>query len=128
MKPSPILLLRTAALLLLVAAIGCSNPASSSSDSGVQGTAVYGPTCPVQRVGGPSCERPYSGVIVFKQGGKQVATVRSAQNGAFRVSLSPGTYTVGSNGTGFPFVKPLDVVVQPHDYTTITVMFDSGIR
>ena len=126
MKPSPIWLLRAAALLLLIVPIACSN--ARSTDAGIQGTAIYGPTCPVQRVGAPPCERPYSGVIVFKKGDKQVATVRSAANGSFRISLAPGTYTVTSNGSGLPFVKPLDVVVHAHAYTTITGMFDSGIR
>jgi hypothetical protein len=66
-------------------------------------------------------------VIVFR-GGHTAATVRSAADGTFRILLLPGTYTVSSQGTGFPIVKPFDVTVRPHAFTTIDVMFDSGIR
>ena len=113
--------------VILVVLAGCSNGATAV-DSGVQGSAIYGPTCPVQRVGGPSCERPYSGVIVFTRNGHEIARVRSSRAGQFRIGLAPGTYTVSSNGSGLPFVKPFDVVVREHAYTTITDMFDSGIR
>jgi len=117
------------ALIVLVALAACANSATTStSDSGIQGKAIYGPTCPVQRVGGPSCQRPYSGEIVIRQGDRTVTTFRSAADGTFRVGLAPGAYTIASTGTGLPIVKPFDVTVQPHAFTTVTVMFDSGIR
>jgi hypothetical protein len=117
---------RTVVAALVV--LGACSSGARAPDSGIRGAAVYGPTCPVQRVGAPPCERPYSGVIVVERGGKRVASTRSDSNGSFRIPLQPGTYTVTSTTTGFPFVKPIDVVVRPHSYTTITVLFDSGMR
>jgi hypothetical protein len=130
MKPRAISLIARGigAMILLVLFEACAGSAPTlAKDSGVQGTAIYGPTCPVQRVGGPSCQRPYSGAIVFR-GGDTAATAHSGADGSFRIGLPPGTYTVGTEGTGPPTVKPFDVVVKPHTFTTITVMFDSGIR
>jgi hypothetical protein len=79
-------------------------------------------------VGQPPCERPYSGTIDITDGRGKTTTIRSASDGRFSASLDPGTYRISSGGAGFPIVKPFDVVVRAHAYTTITVMFDSGIR
>jgi hypothetical protein len=131
MKPRAIWLMTRAveAVILLVLVAACAAATTTSAtDSGIQGKAIYGPTCPVQRVGGPSCQHPYAGEIVIRQGDHSVATTRSATDGTFRVALPPGAYTVSSAGTGLPIVKPFDVTVKPHTFTTITVMFDSGIR
>ena len=133
MKPSRTWLIArgvAAALLILAATTACAGTTAGAggTDSGIQGTVTYGPTCPVQHVGGPSCVRPYSAEIAVRQGTRTVTTFHSAANGAFRVSLQPGTYSLASTRTGLPTLKPLDVTVQPHTYTTITVMFDSGIR
>jgi hypothetical protein len=129
MKHRPIWLLRTAALLVVPAFFACSHPRSNPAfDSGIRGKAIYGPTCPVQRVGGPSCERPYSGAIAITDSGGVALVVHSDAEGSFSANLRPGKYTISSNGNGLPLVKPFDVVVRPHAYTTITVMFDSGIR
>jgi hypothetical protein len=131
MKPGPIRLITRAigAFILLTALAACAAATTTSAtDSGIQGKAIYGPTCPVQRVGGPSCQRPYSGEIVIRQGDRTVTTISSATDGTFRVALPPGEYSISSAGTGLPIVKPFDVTVKPHTFTTITVMFDSGIR
>ena len=114
-------------LLAFLVACACSTT-TSTTDSGIQGNVSYGPTCPVQRVGGPSCRRPYSAEIVIRQGGRIVTNIRSGANGSFRVTLPPGTYTIASARTGLPTLAPFDVAVKPHSFTTITVLFDSGIR
>jgi hypothetical protein len=82
----------------------------------------------VQRVGGPPCQRRYSGLIYFEASNGISVIVRSKGDGSFRILLEPGTYTVSSGNQGFPIVKPFDVTVKPHAFTTIEVMFDSGIR
>jgi hypothetical protein len=131
MKPRAIWLITRAigAVILSALLAACAaTPTTSATDSGIQGKAIYGPTCPVQRVGGPSCQRPYSGEIVIRQGDRTVTTIRSAADGTFRVALPPGAYTISSAGTGLPIVKPFDVTIKPHAFTAITVMFDSGIR
>jgi hypothetical protein len=130
MKPRAICLISRAieAVILLALLAGCSTTPTATTDSGIQGKAIYGPTCPVEQAGGPPCQRPYSGEIVIRQGDRTVTSVRSAADGTFRVALAPGTYTITSAGTGLPFVKAFDVTVQPHAFATATVMFDSGIR
>jgi hypothetical protein len=119
--------MRRSVVLLLALLVAC-GAGTASADSGIEGTATYGPTCPVEQAGAPPCVRPYSGVIVISRGDKAVASVRSGADGRFRIALAPGAYTIGSTGTGLPFAKPLDVVVRAHAFTNVTVMFDSGIR
>jgi hypothetical protein len=115
--------------MLLTFCVACAASATTSAtDSGIQGNVIYGPTCPVQRVGGPSCQRPYSSEIVIRQRDRVVTTLRSGADGSFRVTLRPGTYTITSAKTGPPTLAPFDVTVKPHAFTTVTVMFDSGIR
>jgi hypothetical protein len=131
MKPRAIWLRTRAigALIFFAALAACAaTVTTSATDSGIQGKAIYGPTCPVQRVGGPSCQRPYGGQIYVTAKDGIAVIVRSKSDGSFRVALAPGTYTVSSGNQGLPIVKPFDVTVDPHTFTTITVMFDSGIR
>ncbi|MGZ4140101.1 MAG: hypothetical protein ACXVD8_09560, partial [Actinomycetota bacterium] len=85
------------ALILLLALAACAATATqTTTDSGVQGTATEGPTCPVQRAGAPPCVRPYEGVIVVKQGDRVVTQGRSDAAGKFRIVLAPGDYTLTS--------------------------------
>ena len=132
MRPSRIWLITRAvsAAILLSTSVACASGSTNSTtgDSGIQGVVTYGPTCPVQRAGGPSCVRKYSADVTVRQGDKTVTTFRSASDGSFKVSLQPGTYTLTSTQSGLPILKPLDVTVKPHSFTTVTVEFDSGIR
>jgi hypothetical protein len=132
MKPTRIWLITRVAcaamLLLTISACASGTAGTTQTDSGIQGTVTYGPTCPVQRVGGPSCVRRFSAEIAVRQGDHTVTTFRSAADGAFKVSLQPGTYTLTSTKSGLPFLRPLDVTVKPNAYTSVTVQFDSGIR
>src|SRR5438093_1942732 len=62
-------------------------------DSGVRGRALYGPTCPAERVGQP-CTRPYQTTIVIRSepAGRLVTRTRSSANGYFSVNLFAGRY------------------------------------
>jgi hypothetical protein len=98
--------------------------------SGVHGRVLYGPTCPVQRVG-QSCTRPYEATIriLREPSGKLVSTVRSSAKGTFDVRLSPGRYQLRpQTGRPFPRSSPQTVTVHPHRYTSVTISYDSGIR
>ena len=93
---------------------------------------LIGPTCPVEQVGQDCDDEPYAGEfrIIDVGSGKVVTTVRSGDDGKFRVALHPGSYRlepVAASG-GLPYGKPIDVVVRPHTYEEVTVSFDSGIR
>jgi hypothetical protein len=102
----------------------------ASLDSGLRIHVLYGPTCPVQRVG-ESCVRPYQASvrIVREPVNRTVATVRSAADGRVSVRLRPGRYLLKPQ-TGHPFPRAVaeTVTVHAHRFTTVTVNYDSGIR
>ncbi len=112
--------------LTLGAAIG----APQRPDSGIRGTVLYGPTCPVQRPG-HSCVRPYQASITVRRepAGSVVAHVRSATDGRFRVRLRAGLYLLRPrNGRPFPHAPSQTVSVSRDHFTAVTIQFDSGIR
>jgi hypothetical protein len=104
--------------------------AAGTHGSGVRGRVLYGPTCPVQRVG-ESCTRPYQAWLTFRRepANKAVARVRSSADGSFSVPLPAGRYLlVPQNGRPFPHSSSQQITVHRDRYTTVTVMYDSGIR
>jgi hypothetical protein len=100
--------------------------------SGIRGTVLLGPQCPVVVEGSPCPDTPFDADIqVLDRTGEVVTTVHSGEDGTFEVALDPGTYTlqgVPSEGSPFPFAKPVTVTVEPETFTEITVNFDTGIR
>ncbi len=101
--------------------------------SGVRGTVLLGPTCPVMRdPPDPQCaDKGYATkVSVSRTGSSSVfATGKSDTNGAFQFSLPPGNYTLTAlGGKTLPRCSPTDVTVGPSGYTTTTIFCDSGIR
>ncbi|MFL5766342.1 MAG: carboxypeptidase-like regulatory domain-containing protein [Actinomycetota bacterium] len=108
---------------------GCAgSPGPGSGDAGVQGVVRVGPACPVQREGTSCPDRPLATELRFVQGSDVAATVRTGDDGRFRVGLAPGSYTIRSGKAGLPTLRPVQVTVPPHAYTTVTLTFDSGIR
>jgi hypothetical protein len=132
----------TAAVLLLVVVIaGCGESDSGGSTTttspagyAVSGYAHSGPTCPVVITPpDPTCDdRPVSGalVIVRDAAGATVAEARTADNGTFTVTLSPGTYSVvpqpveGLMGTA----AELSLIVVDGPVTGLDLAYDTGIR
>jgi hypothetical protein len=117
-------------LLFLVACAG--RGASSSGDSGIRGTVLLGPTCPVETLESPCPDRPLADVeIRVLRGGDVVATVRSDDEGRFAVALDPGRYEVQAvveeGGPGMS-AKPVDVLVTNGVFNDVNVPVDSGIR
>jgi hypothetical protein len=113
-------------------ALGVLNPAGAEARlrSGVRGKVLYGPTCPVERAG-ESCVRPYEATfrILRRATHDVVARTRSDMDGRFRVHLAPGRYIiVPASGRPYPRASPEPVVIRPHEFTRVTIMFDSGIR
>jgi hypothetical protein len=125
------ILLPLVGLLILVAACGTAGPAGSATgDTGIEGTVVIGPTCPVESVEHPCPDRPLAAdVVVSTSGGKEVATVHSGSDGKFRIGLRPGGYVLTvANPQGDPVAKPVSVTVPPRGFVEVTVSVDSGIR
>ncbi len=115
---------------LLVSA--CSDtPTPAGPVGAVRGTALAGPTCPVERTGDPSCaSRPVAGTIEFRQKARLVATAVIDSTGRFSAELPVGAYTVSVNvGTNpFPTCPPTELVITVAGTSTIDVQCDTGIR
>jgi hypothetical protein len=101
------------------------------TDSGIQGTVVSGPTCPVEQQGSPCPEQPESALIRVTKAGSQTAAGvgRTDANGKFRLTFAPGRYTVTAQAPGaFAGCQPVDVTVPPKKFVTVKVLCDTGIR
>jgi hypothetical protein len=124
--------LRAISILLLFLVACAGRGPSSSGDSGIRGTVLLGPTCPVETLESPCPDRPLADVeIRVLRGSDVVATVRSDGEGRFAVALDPGRYEVQAvveeGGPGMS-AKPIDVVVTNGVFNDVNVPVDSGIR
>jgi hypothetical protein len=96
----------------------------------VRGLVLYGPTCPVQRVG-MTCERSYQAWITVRRWPSEtlVTRVRSAADGRFTVLVAAGRYRLAPrNGTPYPRAVAQIVTVRRGRLSSVTIRFDSGIR
>ena len=102
--------------------------------SGIEGSVLLGPTCPVMRdPPDPQCaDRPYQTTVTVAHAGSpsQVfAQTQSAADGTFQVSLPPGEYVVDAKGGAMlPRCAQTPVTVGASAYAHITVSCDTGIR
>lgn len=125
------------ALLIVVLALGAAPAgralASPSSESGIEGTVLLSPVCPVEHNPPlPQCApRPYQATITVKtaDGKEEVTHFTSASDGRFKITLEPGKYLlVPVNGKPYPRGAPQNVSVRAGKFTTVTVMYDTGMR
>jgi hypothetical protein len=105
----------------------------TTAKSGIEGTVMIGPSCPVQRINDPSCDdRPYQGVIhVNTTNGIWVTKFKADERGIFRIELEPGNYTLEPQTPkeGFlPRASSQDVAVISGAFTTVSIQYDSGLR
>jgi hypothetical protein len=112
---------------------GSSGGGIAPYQSGIEGTVLAGPTCPVERnPPDPACaDRPLAtGVSVSHKGSTDVfATTQSNAQGVFKISLPPGQYTVtAGSGSMLPRCNPVDATVGPSGYAQVAVSCDTGIR
>lgn len=104
------------------------------TDSGIRGSVLVGPTCPVERIpADPKCaDRPLAAKFrVRNAAGDAVKEFSSTDTGTFSFSLPAGKYHIEQISDAlYPrMVSDLsDVVVRSGQYTTVTIEFDSGIR
>lgn len=106
---------------------------ATTTNTGVHGQILVGPTCPVERVPpDPNCaDKPWSTFVqVFYADEKTPAYIstESDQDGRFSIPLSPGEYSLRIGRGNFPNCPPTYVKVEPDKYTSITINCDSGIR
>jgi len=100
--------------------------------SGVQGQAVQGPICPVVRKGEACPDSPYQAVLTVRSPeGKEIVQVQTDEQGYFSIPLPPGSYVLhpeSPEDSPFPYADEQTVVVYPGQFTTIIVLYDTGIR
>ena len=114
---------RLLALALFLAACG----GVQAPDSGIRGTILAGPTCPVQRIDSPCADRPISLTVEVVSGSTVAATFTSDSGGRFSVAVAPGTYTLRSK-SGLPFLRATTVRVSSGEFTELELHADTGIR
>ena len=108
-------------------------PGTTSSGSGINGTVMLGPTCPVERIPpDPNCaDKPYqTRVAVFRASDPvhAVAFANSSASGTFSVSLPAGDYTLGAGESNLPRCDHPSVTVAPQTFAAATISCDTGIR
>jgi len=104
-------------------------------NSGIKGTVMAGPTCPVMRdPPDPACaDRPLQTTVSVARASdpaRTVATAQSDSKGIFQLSLPPGDYvvTAGNPQAMLPRCNEASVTVGPAGYSAVTVSCDTGIR
>jgi Carboxypeptidase regulatory-like domain len=115
--------------LLLVLGSGCAREAGSSG-SGVRGTVLAGPQCPVEQVGSPCPDQPVADALVrATRDGMVVASDRTDTDGRFTIALAPGTYRLTvETSVGIGGARPVSVVVGSGEYAEADITVDTGIR
>lgn len=106
-----------------------------TSNSGIRGTVLLGPTCPVvMDPPDPQCaERPYktSLVVTTVDGARVIKQFSSDDSGKFEVKIEPGEYAIRSAAAAniLPYCASNGTVrVNTNSYSEITVNCDTGIR
>lgn len=109
-------------------------PPVSAWATGLHGWCMLGPIVPMGQTEGPGF-RPLSGAIISIQsamGGREIARAVSDSSGQFIIALPPGLYRVvplpPNPALMFPRANPFDVLISYGSFTSVMVMFDSGIR
>ena len=115
--------------------VSCGVPGTGAmlGASGLQGVTLRSPVCPgpARIPPDPQCaDAPFpTSLKVSTNEGTLVALFTTAQDGTFRISLAPGTYTVSADQaviTGR--LTPLPVTVTDQAFITVKLHFDSNIR
>lgn len=111
------------------------NTANTSGKSGITGTVLLGPTCPVMRdPPDPQCaDKPYQTTVqvFYKNSGSAspFASLQTNKAGQFSFSLPPGEYILKAlGGNTLPRCADQDVTVRPNIMVSANISCDTGIR
>jgi hypothetical protein len=100
-------------------------------NSGLEGLVTVGPQCPVVRVGESCPDLPFAATLELRQAGKLVVQFNSDAQGYFHVAVRPGLYSFepqSPGGLALPSAGPRPVTVLNGQFSSVTVVYDSGIR
>jgi hypothetical protein len=124
--------MRAASILFPIALLlGACSPAPVSLDSGVEGDVTLGPTCPVMQIGDPCPDKPYQATltILTSTSRHELIQFQTDGGGYFRVALAPGAYILHPESPNvMPHAADIPFSVEAHGFTTVNVVYDSGIR
>lgn len=115
-------------------AVNATTTTSTGKTSGITGSVLLGPRCPVMRnPPDPQCaDKPYSAnlEVTTQDGTKVVAQFNSDTQGNFKINVPPGGYMVRSAMTNlYPrCISNGPVVVKTGEFTNVSVSCDTGIR
>jgi len=100
--------------------------------SGVMGIVTRGPLCPVQQLGVPCPDEPYSAtLVVLDSANAEVARTTSGTDGRYAIALAAGSYTMvplSPPGVPFPTAGRVDFDVVAGQWTVLDISYDTGIR
>ena len=115
-------------VLIAVSLVAVAGAPAASPSSGLYGTVRRGPITPACRAGVP-CDAPAPNIILtFSRAGLARKT-RTDQQGAYRIGLPPGIYSVGTNSKPFGQTPhPATVHVRAGHTDKIVFTIDTGIR
>lgn len=107
-------------------------PAREVSTGILGGTVTRGPTCPAQRPG-EVCVAPAAGIkiVVVKLSGEPVATTVSDIQGAYSLTLPPGSYRITAgplDGMEFTRDLPAEITIHAGQRIRFDIQIDTGIR
>jgi hypothetical protein len=126
---SPLIARVARASVALVLLTSCAAQTSAAATrSGITGTVVAGPTCPVETPESPCPDRPVPDARVTAKGGGTTKSTRSDASGAFRLRLSSGNYLVTATSETVFGCAEQRVRVPKRRYTDVTITCDTGIR
>jgi len=110
-------------------------PPPAGDSSGINGVALAGPQCPVERPDSPCPDRPVANAeidIYNPDRARKITAVFTDNDGRFQVDLAPGDYYLEPQppdpSRPFPIGSPQTVTVHAGEYTDVTVSYDTGIR
>lgn len=118
-------------MVLCVMVSGCVSAPAHASETGIQGTVLWGPVQPGPTRLGQTDEAPLSASFTVYGPENAVARFRSDEKGNFEVSLPPGDYTIVPNkDTPIPYPgKQKTKVTVPEDgYAVVTIRLDTGMK
>lgn len=137
-RPGSPLAFAVAAFILVVVAACTPVPAASPTRSpllistGVGGTVLAGPTCPVERAGESPCVRAVAGatIVALDSAGHEVGRAVTDSSGSYFLPLPPGDYRIVPQAVqGLMGVAPpatVDVPAGPP--AQVNLEYDTGIR
>ncbi len=118
------------AYLLIILLVTACQASTQSLDSGVEGFVTIGPMCPVVQEGIPCPDQPFQAELtILTESGKKVVQFQTDEDGSFRIELAVGDYVLHPESPdGLPFAADIPFSVEDHEFTSLEVAYDSGIR